>query len=120
MAYIVGISSLARGESARSVSRYWPLAFLAAPIILALFMNAGPYREPAWLLSTVLALWIIRSLRPVLWGVNHNVERAVSHLLAGIVFVDLLAIAGAPLALNVGFLLLFGAALLGQRIVPAT
>ena len=120
MAYVIGLSCLARGESAGLVLQRWPLAFLAAPIILALFMNVGPYRGPALLLSTALALWIIRSVRPVLWSADRNVGGAVAKLLAGIAFVDLLAVTGAPTELCFCFLALFGAALLGQRVVPAT
>jgi len=117
--YIVGLSSLARRESARGPVAYWPAMILAAPILLALLLNANDYRQPAWLLSAVLALWILRSLRQ-LFRSNPNVGRVVSSLLAGIVFVDWLAVADAPRRFGFFFIAFFLCALLLQRIAPAT
>src|SRR5438874_9084171 len=45
--YVVGLSFLARRESARGALRYWPAFLLASPIFLALIMNADDYRQPA-------------------------------------------------------------------------
>lgn len=124
MIYVVGLSFLARRESTRRPAQFWPVSLLAAPILFALLMNAGPYREPALLLSLVLALWVIRCLQKTFWTGAVNVGRTVSGLLAGIVFVDWLAVA--PVALEASrelgglFLILFLAALLFQRFVPAT
>ena len=120
--YIVGLSYVARRESLHGPVPYWPLLFLAAPIIMALAMNAGPYRQPAIWVSIVLALWILRCVRNVLVGGGINVGWTVSNLLSGIVFVDWLAVApeiphfwGA-----VVFLALFGATHWFQKFVPAT
>jgi 4-hydroxybenzoate polyprenyltransferase len=118
--YIVGLSFLARRESARGPVQYWPLLFLAAPIVLAYFMNTGDYRRDASVFSFVLGLWMLRCLRPVLWTADRQVGRAVAGLLAGIVFVDLLAVADAPRNLSFVFLGLFGLAILFQRFIPAT
>jgi hypothetical protein len=96
------------------------LIFLAAPLALAFFMNTGEYRKSAALLSVVLGLWTLRCLRPVLWSLQPQIGRAVSGLLAGIVFVDWLAVADAPRGLGLVFLGLFGLALLFQRFIPAT
>jgi 4-hydroxybenzoate polyprenyltransferase len=119
-AYIIGLSFLARRESARGPAEYWPLIFLAAPIALALFMNVGEYRQSAALLSLVFGLWMLRCLRSILWSPDRQIGRAVSGLLAGIVFVDWLAIADAPRSLGLVFLALFGLAIFFQRFVPAT
>jgi heme O synthase-like polyprenyltransferase len=119
-AYIVGLSYLARRESTRGAILYWPIGFLAAPIVLALILNAGSYRENALLLSAVMALWALKSMRYFLWSPEPNIGRTVSGLLAGIVFVDWLAMADAPREFGVIFLGLFAAALLLQRFVPAT
>jgi hypothetical protein len=119
-AYIVGLSFLARRESARGPIQYWPLVFLPVPILFAFLMNAGEYRKSAALLSLVLGLWVLRCLRSYLWTMDRQIGRTVSGLLAGIVFVDWLAVADAPRILGLIFLSLFGLALLFQRFVPAT
>lgn len=118
--YIVGLSFIARRESARGPIQYWPVIFLVVPLALAFFMNAGEYRKSAALLCLVLGLWILRSLRAVLWSMDRQIGRTVSGLLAGIVFVDWLAVADAPRDLGAIFVVLFGLALLFQRFIPAT
>jgi UbiA prenyltransferase family protein len=119
-AYVVGLSLLARGESTGSLVGYWPAIPLAAPIGLALVMNADGYREPAVLLSVILGLWILLCLRQAFGPVEKNMGRAVAGLLAGIVLVDWLAVANMPRQLGFGFIGLLLAALLLQRVVPAT
>jgi hypothetical protein len=65
-------------------------------------------------------LWAARCVRTIFQG-EINVGRIVSGLLAGIVFVDWLAIAPqCPHWLSAVFLILFGATLWLQRFVPAT
>lgn len=119
--YVVGLSFLARQESTRGTLNTWPCYLLAAPILLALLVNAEDYRQAALLLSAILGLWIVRCVRHAYLVSDPNVGRAVGGLLAGIVLVDLLAVAGGQTAgSGLVFTLLFGAALLFQRIVPAT
>jgi hypothetical protein len=119
--YVAGLSHMARLESSRARVPRWPLALLAVPVFLALMMDTGENRVPALLLSLILVLWIARCVRPMFQGGQMNVGRIVSGLLAGIVFVDWLAVApGCPPALNAVFLILFGATLGLQRFVPAT
>lgn len=118
--YVVGLSFVARVESTRGAVKYWPLLLLVAPIGLALLMNLGSYRASAILISLVVTFWALRCLRTMLWTATPNLGRTVSGLLAGIVFVDWLAVAHAPRELGAVFLGLFLLALLGQRYVPAT
>jgi UbiA prenyltransferase family len=122
--YIVGLSYVARRESrlpGRGLVPYWPLIFLVAPILLAMLMDVNGSRKPAIYLSVVLVCWIIRCTRTVFLGGEIMVGRIVSGLLAGIVFVDWLAIAPqCPVALSIIFGLLFVATLLSQRFIPAT
>ena len=119
--YVAGLSHIAQLESSRGRVPYWPLALLAAPVLLALTMDAGENRVPAIWLSLVLVLWIARCARTIFQGAAVNVGRIVSGLLAGIVLVDWLAVApGCPLALSAVFLILFGATLGLQQFVPAT
>jgi hypothetical protein len=91
---------------------------LGAPLLLAALVNRAPYSRPAFMFGAVLIWWVGRHLRFIFLPHMRNVGRAVSALLAGIVLVDLLAVvqpAWAPV-----FCLLFLAALLFQRYIPAT
>lgn len=120
--YIVGLSYVARRESFRGPVPFWPLIFLIAPIVLALTMNTGAYLKPAVWISVVLALWILRCVWNVFSGGALNVGWIITNLLAGIVFVDWLAVAPQilPLTSVLVFLALFGLTKLLQQFVPAT
>ncbi|MBU6400263.1 MAG: UbiA family prenyltransferase [Verrucomicrobia bacterium] len=119
-AYILGLSYLARKESARGVLSAWPAYLLVAPILLALVVNDGDYRSRGLLLSTLLGAWLVHCLRSTFWAATANVPYTVSGLLAGIVLVDFLAAADVPWPLQLVFALLFVAARLFQRFIPAT
>ena len=120
-AYIVGLSYLARKESTMASVRYWPCLFLVAPLVLALLVNAGDYKLPGLVLSSALALWMVRSLQFAFWSPQRNIGRSVAGLIAGIVLVDLLAVGGGGTALIAAlFVALFALALLFQRFIPAT
>lgn len=121
--YVSGLGHLARLENSRRPIPRWPLVLLAAPVVLAILMNAGEHRASAIWLSVVLLLWAAHCTWPMFQRGQINVTRIVSGLLAGIVFVDWLAIGpGYPHQLRVPFsilpLSLFGATLLLQRFVP--
>lgn len=122
--YIVGLSYVARRETrvpGGGGLPFWPFLLLVAPILLAFLMNVNGSRKPAIYLSVVLICWIFRCTRTVFLGGEIVVVRIVSGLLAGIVFVDWLAVAPqCPFALGVIFALLFVATLLLQRFIPAT
>ena len=118
--YIVGLSYLARRESAPGLIRFWPLLFLAAPMVLAYFVNDGFFRGKAMLASAIVALWALRSLRPTFWQSPPDIGKTVAGLLAGICLVDLLAVANQPPEVTAWFLGCFLLALLFQRFVPAT
>jgi len=118
--YIAGLSFIARREATPGLPGYWPLLLLAAPIVLALFMNGPGYRLAAGLLAAALAFWVAYALRQSMWAAQRNIGRTVSWLLAGIVMVDWLAVADAPRHLGFVFIALFLSALLLQRVAPAT
>jgi len=118
--YVIGLSFVARGEAIPTPLRYWPVLLMAAPIFLAFLMNADGYREPALLLSAVLGLWTLRAIRHTFWSTPPRIGTTVSQLLAGIVFVDWLAMADASRQISVVFIGLFLGALLLQRVIPAT
>ena len=119
--YVVGLSYVARRETFRGPIPYWPLLLLAAPLALALLMDSGDAQKPALLMAVVLGLWVARCLRSIFLSGELNAGRTVSGLLAGIVFVDWLAIAPqCPQWLSAVMLTLFGTTVLLQRFVPAT
>ena len=119
-AYVTGLSFWARQESTPGPIRHSPLALLATPIALAVLLNTGEARQSALLLSAVLTLWIIRSLRLGFRAENPSVGQMISGLLAGIVLVDWLALVQAPRQFSFAMIGLFLLANLLQRIVPAT
>ena len=119
--YVAGLSLVAQRENSRGRVPYWPLALLGAPMGLALLMNYGENRIPALWLSLILGLWVAYCVRTVLQRSEVNVGRTVSGLLAGIILVDLLAVAPqCPEPFKAVFVILFVATLGLQRFIPAT
>ena len=119
--YVVGLSYVARRESFRGPVPLWPLLLLLAPIGLALLMNRGTAQNAAWGVSAILGLWTARCAWGVFKSGSVRATRTVSGLLAGIVWVDWLAVAPqCPPWLAGTFLILFGATLFLQRFIPAT
>lgn len=118
--YIIGLSYIAKSESTRGALKYWPCYLLGVPLLLAYLVNNGEYRARGAVLSLVVLIWVVRSLWFTLWSPEKNVGRTVSGLLAGIVLVDLLAIAGGMWFTTLLMLALFAAALFFQRFIPAT
>ena len=118
--YIVGLSYVAKSESTRGPLRYWPCWLLVAPVVLAYLVNQGEFKQRGLVLCAIVALWVLRNLRYAFWSAEKNIPRTVSGLLAGIVLVDLLALAGGDLLIGSVFVLLFAGTLLFQRFVPAT
>lgn len=118
--YIAGLSWLARRESTAAPLQAWPIALLAAPILIAAFFDDGGSAVAAATFSALLVVWVIWSLSRSFGQPHPNLGYTVSRLLAGIALVDLLAVA----ALDQWWVALFGlgliAALLLQRFVPAT
>jgi len=118
--FVAGRGYLAQHENSRGPVPRWPLALLAAPVFFAMLINSTEFRVPAIWLSLVLALWIALCVRTIFQAGAVNVPHMVSGLLAGIVFVDWLAIAPlCPHWLSFVFLVLFGATLALQRFSPA-
>jgi hypothetical protein len=117
--YVVGLSYIARKEATGVVIQRWPQLLLCVPALLAVMVNDGSSRTAAMLFIAIAGLWAFRSLRSV-WFPPYNVPRAVSGLLAGIVWIDLLAVADQPKTVAIVFIALFLLAIGFQRFVPAT
>ncbi len=119
-AYIVGLSYVAKGERQPGLLRYWPLAFLLVPAIFAILLNDGPSLFPTLMILCVYLLWTGSCLRSLFDPASPNPGKCVAGLLAGIVWVDLLATGGDSLRLNLTLPLLFLLAKVFQRHIPAT
>lgn len=117
--YIIGLSYIARRESLPGALSLWPLLFLGAPLLLAWLVNDGDHRWAILPLMLLFALWVGTRLRYLFRATDRNVGYCVSGLLAGIVLTDLLAV-GLSWERALAFGLLFVAALVFQRFIPAT
>lgn len=118
--YVAGLSFVARNETLESPTPWWPIPLLAAPVLLAWVANAGVCRERAFSVSLILTVWVLPFVHHLLRRPPASPAFTVSGLLAGIIIVDFLAVAGASLAMLPAFAALFCLALLAQRYVPAT
>jgi hypothetical protein len=88
---------------------------------LAFIVNGDDYQIRALCLALLAGIWVARCLSFALWTDEPDVARAVSGLLAGIVLLDLLAVAGGESPwTGLVFVMMFGAALFLQRFIPAT
>ena len=74
-----------------TAKRAWAIPLLGIPVLLALLMDTGPFRESGLLLSALLVLWVLRGLRPVFWPGEPDLSATPRELLTGIVLVDWLA-----------------------------
>ena len=117
-AYIVGLSYLARGESTGLRFCRWTLVLLFVPAVVALFLPTSIRTLTFVTVAAVQVGWTLWCLWKEKSGMLLALPRGVAGLLAGIAFVDWLAVAGYGSA--GAFLLLFGAALTLQRVAPAT
>lgn len=117
--WIVGLSYVARRESAAGPMKWWPLAALAMPLILAIIVNDGRWRWGMLFWVLLVAVWIINCVRHSFSSRQRSLGRTVSGLLAGICLVDLLAVPPEPAPI-IACLLGFGLARLAQRYIPAT
>ncbi|MGA3179607.1 MAG: UbiA family prenyltransferase [Verrucomicrobiota bacterium] len=118
-AYVMGVSFLARKETRRGPVPFWPCIFMATPVVLAGLCDDGAAREAGNVLSLVLVVWTLWALRPVLWRQEPKVGHAVGRLMAGIIWVDLLAVGDLTQPWIGLFVLWFVLALLLQRYIPA-
>ena len=117
LAYLLGVTFLARQDDASKLRHLWPLGFLAAPLV---YCSPALFGRPAWAALFVgFVGWVGHSVRRVRRG---EAGPAGAQLIAGICLLDALLIAGARGGLVQVFLAVgcFGATLALQRLVKAT
>jgi UbiA prenyltransferase family len=117
--HLIGLTYAAKQEALNRLKRLWPLAFLALPAAIGIYLAT---RQPlVWPCLLLLIGWVLYSLRYLRQGPKRAVPQAVVRLIAGISLLDALLIA------STGALL--GAALaaamcpltrLFQRSIPGT
>jgi UbiA prenyltransferase family len=119
LCYLIGLTYVAKQETLGEVRNLWPLLFLAAPVVYALW--GAPESPTAALLSLAFILWV----GVALWFLRRrqpgDVPRAVISLIAGISLLDAVLIASAG-DLEIAWLAVLGFAftLALQRFVPGT
>jgi hypothetical protein len=119
--YVAGLSFLARKEAFGTRAALWPSLLIAAPVILNFLFNDGAFFVRGLLLTLLFLAWTAWRLRYSFRLQNPNVGYTVSGLLAGIGLTDLIATCGGPGIVSLGaFVVLFAAARLFQRFIPAT
>jgi 4-hydroxybenzoate polyprenyltransferase len=113
IAYLIGLTYIARFENLRALGTAWPLAFLAVP-----FVAARPCNALSMIIYLALAGWVLRALMLLR---ARRIRDVVISLIAGISLVDALWIArldrpGLAAAAIAAFVLTN----LLQRVVPGT
>jgi 4-hydroxybenzoate polyprenyltransferase len=118
LAYLVGLTAIAKREISGRLERLWPMALLSCPLWIAMRDRSGGWLEIA--LAAALVVWIAYALS-FSRGLRPQIGRTVGFLIAGVSLVDALFISTrqAPLLASVA-ILCFVATLLLQRRVPGT
>ena len=118
--YVAGTGHVLPRGNLRGAAPFWAPLLLAAPVILAMTMNTGGFRLRAVWVSLILVLWTARGVWKVFLGGEFNAAHTAANLLAGIVFVDWLAVTpNCPWWWQLVFPALFALAKLLQTILPA-
>lgn len=119
LAYLIGLTYVAKQENLGRVENMWPLLFLGAPLV---FGAVSALDQPAlWPYWAVLTGWVLVALYFVKRRGPGDIPRAVVSLIAGICLLDamLMASAGAPV-LALMAIAGFGLTLFLQKFVSGT
>lgn len=119
LAYLVGLTYIAKQEHLGRLSSLWPLAFLALPVLWGVNAAAGSGVVAAF--CAFFAAWVLYALSFLRRRRAGDVPRAVGYLLAGICLWDALVLA-AHVRIELAGLALaaFALTLLLQRFVSPT
>jgi 4-hydroxybenzoate polyprenyltransferase len=113
LAYLIGLTHIARAENLARLDHAWPIAFLAVPFVVA-WPSSG-------LAVAIYAAFAVSTLRALVLVSGRRIKHAVGALIAGISLLDacMAANAGCP-RLAIVALAAWLATLVFQRIVPGT
>lgn len=93
LCYLIGLTYAAKKEHLGRIDSFWPLAFLAVPVIYGIYL--GVQQPAVFLPLLVFAGWILFALRLLRRRAKGDVPRAVVSLIAGISLLDAILLAGA-------------------------
>lgn len=91
LAYVAGLTFIAKTESFPGVGRYWPLVTVLLPALVAVLLE--PTHALVWLLSIVLVFWVAHSASFAYRISDRQVGGAIARLIAGISLLDALVLA---------------------------
>jgi 4-hydroxybenzoate polyprenyltransferase len=119
LAYLVGLTYVARHETIGSLRSLWPVVALALPFTLwSLALRAGTVGIAVYIVAVV---WTLACVSHLGWRARVDVPRAVVGMIAGIALVDALALASwSHPGLAVVAVAAFGLTLVLQRWVAGT
>jgi UbiA prenyltransferase family len=121
LSYLIGLTFAAKQEAFDRLDRFWPLAFLAAPLVYAIVVFLAHGGSLLALLFLALAAWIGLALFYLNRRDKGDVPRAVISLIAGISLIDAIFLAGVGhIAAAYAAIACFVATILLQRWVSGT
>lgn len=92
LCYLIGLTYAAKKEHLGRLDNFWPLLFLAAPVIYGIHLSLS---QPAALLPLALFVgWMLFALKLLRRRAKGDVPRGVVSLIAGIALVDATILAG--------------------------
>lgn len=118
LAYLIGLTAVAKQENLKKPGNLWPLPFLFAPFVYSARMVAGSNAGAAFYAGFLA--WVLSAIS-LLVGKKKEIGRAVVRFIAGISLLDALFIAGTgQLAAALVAALGFATTLAAQRYVKGT
>ena len=113
IAYLIGLTYVAKQENLRALGNLWPLAFLGLALVWA-----RPHGGFAFAIHVALGLWIVRALSLL---VKRRIKDAVTSLIAGISLLDAIWIANRGHdGMAIAAIACFALTTFLQRFVPGT
>lgn len=91
LAYVAGLTFIAKTEALPGVGRYWPMGAALLPVIAAIVLD--PANIGLLLLGVVFIAWVIYSASFAYRTKDRQVGGAIARLIAGISLVDALVLA---------------------------
>jgi 4-hydroxybenzoate polyprenyltransferase len=92
LCYLIGLTYAAKKEHLDRLDGFWPLAFLAVPVVYGITLSLA--QGAAWLPLAAFAAWIAFALKLLVRRRPGDVPRGVVSLIAGISLLDAVLLAG--------------------------